>query len=290
MNVSKQNLSISRREGTVVLTLDRPERRNALSLSLLEKMEKALDEIAEDRTARVLVIAAIGNVFSAGHDLSEMIGRDESDYEKMFSTCTRVMSRFRELSQPVIAHVQGHALAAGCQLVAACDLAVAAESATFSTPGVKIGLFCTTPMVPLVRTIAPRAALEMLLTGQPISAGRALELGLVNRVAPLDRLDAVVEEWIDALQASSASVLRIGKKAFYDQIHLSESSAYSRDGDHDRERPVRRRARRNEGVSRQEDAEMACRLLRGEATASERKTRRIHRRGRGGRGEEEERI
>ena len=227
MNEIRQEMSISCRDGTIVFTLDRPERRNALSLSLLQKMERALDEVAKDRSARVLVIAATGGVFSAGHDLSEMIDGCEADYEKIFSTCTRVMSRFRELPIPVIARVQGPAIAAGCQLVAACDLAVAAETATFGTPGVKIGLFCTTPMVPLVRTIAPRAAMEMLLTGKPISAERAYELGLVNRVVPLDKLDIAVEELIEAINSSSPTAIRIGKKAFYDQLALSESTAYA---------------------------------------------------------------
>jgi enoyl-CoA hydratase/carnithine racemase len=157
-----------------------------------------------------------------------MVGCSEAAYHELFEMCSRVMNHFRRLPQPVIARVQGTATAAGCQLVAACDLAVAAEGATFATPGVKIGLFCTTPMVPLVRTIAPRAALEMLLTGKPISAARALELGLVNRVVPPDQLDAAVQEYVAAILASSPLTVRLGKAAFYDQLSLDEESAYMR--------------------------------------------------------------
>src|SRR5439155_10276051 len=139
-----------------------------------------------------------------------------------------VRQQFRRLPQPVIARVHGLATAAGCQLVAACDLAVAAEGASFATPGVKIGLFCTTPMVPLVRAVPPKAALEMLLTGQPISARRALELGLVNRVVPAEGLDAAVREYVEAILAVSPLVVRLGKAAFYDQLALSEPEAYER--------------------------------------------------------------
>ena len=140
----------------------------------------------------MVVLGSRGPVFCSGHDLGEMVGRSEDEYRALFALCTRVMLGLRRLPQPVIARVQGVATAAGCQLVAACDLAVAAEEATFATPGVKIGLFCTTPMVPLVRAVPAKAAMEMLLTGEPISAGRALELGLVNRVVPAAELDAAI--------------------------------------------------------------------------------------------------
>src|SRR5206468_4915648 len=148
----------------------------------------------------------------------EMVGCSESDYHELCALCSRVMLGLRRLPQPVLARVQGMATAAGCQLVAACDLAVAAQEATFATPGVKIGLFCTTPMVPLVRAIAPRAALEMLLTGQPISAARAMELGLVNRVVPAEQLDVAVEQLLAPLLANSALAIRMGKAAFYEQL------------------------------------------------------------------------
>jgi enoyl-CoA hydratase/carnithine racemase len=216
---------------TARLTLNRPEKRNALSAQLLADLEAALARIAAETTLRVVVLTAQGPVFCSGHDLGEMVGLSETAYRDLFTLCSRVMLGLRRLPQPVIARVQGTATAAGCQLVAACDLAVAAEGATFATPGVNIGLFCTTPMVPLVRTIAPRAALEMLLTGRPISAARALELGLVNRVVPAADLDAAVQEYVGALVASSPLTVRLGKAAFYDQLALDETTAYDRAGE-----------------------------------------------------------
>src|SRR5438270_5235365 len=155
-----------------------------------------------------------------------MVGRPAGEYRELFALCSRVMLRLRRLPQLVIARVQGMATAAGCQLVAACDLAVAAEGAAFATPGVKIGLFCTTPMVPLVRAIPPKPALEMLLTGKPISARRAYELGLVNRVVPAEGLDAAVNEYVEAILAASPLTVRLGKAAFYEQLALDEAAAY----------------------------------------------------------------
>ncbi len=210
------------------LILNRPEKRNALSWDLLRELETAQAKLADDKSVGVVVISANGPVFSSGHDLGEMVGCSEQAYRDLFTLCSRVMLGFRRLPQPVIVRVQGTATAAGCQLVAACDLAVAADNATFATPGVKIGLFCTTPMVPLVRAIAPKAALEMLLTGKPISAQRALELGLVNRVVPASDLDAAVTEFADAILASSPAVIALGKAAFYDQPPLDERAAYER--------------------------------------------------------------
>lgn len=210
------------------LTLNRPERRNALSRQMLEDLEAAQARIADDPKVRVVVVAALGSVFCSGHDLGEMNGCSPEAYRTLFALCSRVMLGFRHLPQPVIARVQGLATAAGCQLVAACDLAVAAESATFATPGVKIGLFCTTPMVPLVRAIPAKPAMEMLLTGQPITAQRAFELGLVNRVVPADDLDGAVQQLVDAILASSPLTIRLGKAAFYEQLALDESTAYER--------------------------------------------------------------
>jgi enoyl-CoA hydratase/carnithine racemase len=210
------------------LILNRPDRRNALSRDLLQALEAAQKRIMADAQTRIVVMAARGPVFCSGHDLGEMTGRSEEFYRDTFSLCSRVMHGFRQLAQPVIARVHGLATAAGCQLVAACDLAVAAEEAAFATPGVKIGLFCTTPMVPLVRAIAPRAALEMLLTGKPIPAQRALELGLVNRVVPMPDLDAAVQELVEAIRVSSSAILALGKRAFYDQLSLDEATAYDR--------------------------------------------------------------
>jgi enoyl-CoA hydratase/carnithine racemase len=212
--------------GVVRITLDRPDRRNALSQQLLTDLGAMLVKVADDASARVVVIAARGPVFCAGHDLGEMVGKCESDYAALFSLCSRVMLQLRMLPQPVIARVQGPAVAAGCQLVASCDLAVASGEATFATPGVKIGLFCTTPMVPLVRAIPPKGALEMLLTGAPISAERARELGLVNRVTHREGLDAAVNELVQAIIVSSPLAVRLGKTAFYDQLGLSEPDAY----------------------------------------------------------------
>jgi enoyl-CoA hydratase/carnithine racemase len=223
---SASALTIERRGPVAHWTLDRPEKRNALSRGLLSELERAVARAATDEAARVVVLAAKGPAFCAGHDLAEMTGRGEEEYHDLFALCSRVMLGLRRLPQPVIARVQGTATAAGCQLVAACDLAVAAEEATFATPGVKIGLFCTTPMVPLVRAVAAKPALEMLLTGKPISARRALELGLVNRVVPAPGLDEAVKELTDAICATSPLTIRLGKKAFYEQLGRSEEAAY----------------------------------------------------------------
>jgi enoyl-CoA hydratase/carnithine racemase len=218
---------IAETQGEVVhLILNRPDRRNALSGELLRELDTALARIADDHRIRAVVIAARGPVFCSGHDLGEMIGRSAEDYRGLFSLCSAVMIRLRRLPQPVIARVQGLATAAGCQLVAACDLAVAADTAAFATPGVKIGLFCTTPMVPLVRAIPTKPALEMLLTGKPISAQRAWELGLINRVVPLKEIDGALQEYVDAILACSALTLRLGKAAFYEQRALDEPTAY----------------------------------------------------------------
>ena len=214
------------KEEVVWLTLNRPEKRNALSWELLVELDAALARIADDKSARAVVVSSHGPVFCSGHDLGEMVGCSAESYRDLFTLCSRVMRQFRRLPQPVIARVQGMATAAGCQLVAACDLAVAADTATFATPGVKIGLFCTTPMVPLVRAIPAKAALEMLLTGKPISAQRALELGLVNRVVGTNELDASVQEFVDAILASSPLTVRLGKSAFYDHLAMDEATAY----------------------------------------------------------------
>jgi len=221
-----KNLLVEPDSGIVRLTLNRPERRNALSFELLAELERALGMIAADPTARVVVLGARGRVFCSGHDLAEMIGRTEEAYRELFALCSRVMLGLRTLPQPVIARVQGVATAAGCQLVAASDLAVAGDEATFATPGVKIGLFCTTPMVPLVRAIPGKPALEMLLTGAPISAQRARELGLVNRVVPNIDLDLEIKSLTDTIVAMSPLVIRTGKKAFYDLQGLEEGDAY----------------------------------------------------------------
>jgi enoyl-CoA hydratase/carnithine racemase len=220
------NLLIDSDRGIVRLTLNRPEKRNALSMDLLRRLKRAIESIAADPSARVVVLGSRGPVFCSGHDLKEMVGRTEDEYRDLFALCSRVMLGLRRLPQPVIARVQGVATAAGCQLVAACDLAVAGEEATFATPGVKIGLFCTTPMVPLARSIPAKPAMEMLLTGEPITARRALELGLVNRVVRNVDLDLEIRSLTDTILAMSPLVIRTGKKAFYETQGLDESEAY----------------------------------------------------------------
>lgn len=213
--------------GVARLTLNRPESRNALSAALVRELDEALAWVADDPYIRVVVLAAEGPVFSSGHDLSELVGRTDAEYEGLFSACTRMMQRLGGLPQPVIARVQGPALAAGCQLVAGCDLVVAANTATFSTPGVKIGLFCATPMVPLMRVVPPRAALEMLLTGESITAEQARALGLVNRVVPWEGLDEAINGLIAPILSASAEVVRQGKAAFRAQRGRTESEGYA---------------------------------------------------------------
>jgi enoyl-CoA hydratase/carnithine racemase len=208
------------------LTLNRPDKRNALSLELMQDLLDALQRVSADAGTRAVVVDAAGPAFSAGHDLGEMVGCDARFYQRLFDVCTQLMETIHRLPQPVIAKVHGIATAAGCQLVAACDLAVAADSARFATPGVKIGLFCSTPMVPLSRAIGRKRALEMLLTGRPIDAPTALQWGLVNRVVPADELDAEVDGLVDAIARSSPLTVAIGKDAFYSQIELDEHRAY----------------------------------------------------------------
>jgi enoyl-CoA hydratase/carnithine racemase len=216
-----------RADGPVArLTLNRPENRNALSLELMEELIARLHRLSEDPDVRVIVVDAVGPAFSGGHDLREMIGRDDTFYQRLFEVCTELMETIHRLPQPVIAKVEGMATAAGCQLVAACDLAVAAHGARFATPGVKIGLFCSTPMVPLSRAIGRKRALEMLLTGQPIAAETALDWGLVNRVVPAEALEDELGAIVDAIVASSPLTVGLGKETFYAQVELDEHRAY----------------------------------------------------------------
>lgn len=227
MPTAGNHIELRRGETVTRLVLNRPERRNALSQALMVEMLDALDAVATDESVRVLVIEGQGPAFSAGHDLAEMTeNRAAEYYEELFATCVKVMTRVHELPQPVIAKVHGVATAAGCQLVAACDLAVAADDARFATPGVNIGLFCSTPMVPVARAIGPKRALEMLFTGEMIDAPTALDWGLVNRVVPIDRLDDAVVELAERIATASPYVLALGKRAFYAQDQLSEAAAY----------------------------------------------------------------
>ncbi len=215
------------RDGVAWLTLNRPAARNALSLGLMAALDAELGRIAEDAAIRVAVIGAAGPAFCAGHDLREMRatpGREA--YQEVFELCSRVMLRIVRLPKPVIARVHGIATAAGCQLVASCDLAVAADTARFATPGVNIGLFCSTPMVALSRAVPRKLAMEMLLTGEMIDAVRAREIGLVNRVVPEAALDEAVGTLAAHIAAKSPLTLAIGKEAFYRQAELDLDAAY----------------------------------------------------------------
>ena len=220
--------------GTIaVLTLNRPSARNSLSEALIGELHAALDAIANDASIRALVIAANGTVFSAGHDLKEMTARrTDADrgrayFAHMMSICSAMMQAVVMLPKPVIACVQGVATAAGCQLVASCDLAVASDAATFATPGVDIGLFCSTPMVALSRNIPRKQAMEMLLTGEPVSAERAREIGLVNRVVAAGSEREAAIALAQQVARKSAHTVRLGKEAFYRQAEMNLADAYS---------------------------------------------------------------
>jgi enoyl-CoA hydratase/carnithine racemase len=224
--IEYRNISVGFDESSATITLNRPDKRNALSLELMEELITALREVAARDSVRAIVIAGAGPAFSAGHDLSEMIDRDEAFFSHLFEVCTVMMETIQDLPQPVIAKVHGIATAAGCQLVAACDLAVAAEDARFGTPGVKIGLFCSTPMVPVSRAVGRKRAMQMLLTGETIDALTAVDWGLVNRVVPVSELDGAVASLVDAVARSSSYTVALGKRAFYDQVDRAEHDAY----------------------------------------------------------------
>jgi enoyl-CoA hydratase/carnithine racemase len=223
-----RNLRVTHDGSAARLVLSRPEKRNALSLEMMQEVIAALHDASAQPATRAIVIEGAGPAFSAGHDLSEMIGRDENFFGHLFDRCTVMMESIHELPQPVIAKVHGIATAAGCQLVAACDLAVAAQRTRFATPGVKIGLFCSTPMVPVSRAVGRKRAMEMLLTGEPIDAATALDWGLVNRVVPDEELESAVVELVEAIARSSSYTVATGKRAFYSQIDRAEGEAYER--------------------------------------------------------------
>ncbi|MBR0672191.1 enoyl-CoA hydratase [Neoroseomonas soli] len=219
-------------DGVAILTLNRPAARNSLSLPMLEALENALAAIGEDRSVRCVVLAAAGPVFSAGHDLREITAhRADADggrgfFDRAMETCSRVMQAVVGLPQPVVAAVQGVATAAGCQLVASCDLAVASDQARFCTPGVDIGLFCSTPAVALARAVPRKAAMEMLLLGDMIPADEAFRIGLVNRVVPGDKVMETALALAGRIAARSVLTVRMGKKAFYRQVDLPLGEAY----------------------------------------------------------------
>jgi len=210
-----------------LITLNRPKRRNALSLDLMFELIRCLDEFAVNSEVRAIILAASGKAFSSGHDLSEMVGRTVSDYRRLFDVCTELMLKIQSIPQPVIAEVQGVATAAGCQLVATCDLAIASDQAAFATPGVKIGLFCTTPMVALSRAIGRKRAMEMLLTGKLVDAATAADWGLVNRVVPATELETATRELACKIAEASSFTVSLGKQAYYAQIDLDQPKAYA---------------------------------------------------------------
>lgn len=209
------------------LVINRPSSYNALSIACMEAVIAEFEALSDDRSVSVVILSGAGKGFCAGHDLKEMRGNPEKEfYEKTFDTCTRMMLSIVDCPKPVIARVHGVASAAGCQLVATCDLAVADEGARFSTPGVNIGLFCSTPMVALSRNVSRKHAMEMLLTGDFITARRAYEMGLINRVAAPDELDAAAMEFASKIASKSTLTLKTGKKAFYEQIDRDLRGAY----------------------------------------------------------------
>jgi enoyl-CoA hydratase/carnithine racemase len=210
-----------------IVTLHRPERRNALSLELMLELIRCLDEFASESQVRAIILAAEGKVFSSGHDLSEMVGRTVGEYRRVFDVCTQLMVKIQSIPQPVIAQVQGVATAAGCQLVATCDLAIASDQAAFATPGVKIGLFCTTPMVALSRAVGRKRAMEMLLTGKLVDAATAAEWGLINRVVPAAELESATRDLALKIAEASSFTVALGKQAYYAQIDLDQPKAYA---------------------------------------------------------------
>ncbi|HSQ81766.1 MAG TPA: enoyl-CoA hydratase [Casimicrobiaceae bacterium] len=220
------------RDGVRTLTLNRGERFNPLSYDMVAALEAALDEVAADPGVRAVVLAGAGRGFCAGHDLKELRAQRSPEWRRgLFDLCNRVMVKLTQLPQPTIARVHGMATAAGCQLVSMCDLAVAADTARFALPGVNVGIFCSTPAVGVGRNVARKRVMEMLLTGEPIDAATALAWGLVNRVVAADAIDAAVRHFTELIAARSASVIALGKRAFYAQIDTSLHDAYAMTGE-----------------------------------------------------------
>jgi enoyl-CoA hydratase/carnithine racemase len=220
-------VQVTRDAGLATVTMNRPERRNALSEAHMTALIDAFRRLADDADTRAVVLAANGPVFSAGHDFSDMAERDLDGMRRLLGVCTDLMLTIRRVPQPVVARVHAVATAAGCQLVASCDLAVAAEEATFATPGGKGGWFCTTPMVAVARSMGPKRALEMLFTGDPIDARTALAWGLVNRVVPRERLDEETHALARAASRGSTASKALGKRAFYATADLDVEAAYA---------------------------------------------------------------
>lgn len=219
--------------GVATLTLNRPKQRNSLSTGLMSALQFSLDEAAENPDVRVIVLAAAGPVFSSGHDLKELTAERARDdggrafYAEIMAQCGKLMQSIVNHPKPVIARVHGVATAAGCQLVASCDLAIAVDTAHFATPGVNIGLFCSTPMVALSRNVSRKHAMEMLLTGEMMDAETAERFGLINRAVPEDQLDKEVDDLAAKIASKSSKTLAIGKQAFYDQVEMPLADAYA---------------------------------------------------------------
>lgn len=225
--MSQSNLLVEEQAGLVTITMNRPEKRNALSTAMMGDLIAALREVGARREARAVILAGAGSAFSAGHDLGELVGGELGFYRQVFELCTQLMETVQAIPQPVIARVQGMATAAGCQLAASCDLVVASEQASFATPGVRIGLFCSTPMVALSRAIGRKHAMQMLLTGAPIDARLAERWGLVNLVVPQAELVEAAAQLARRIAEASALTVAIGKQAFYTQIDLDQAKAYA---------------------------------------------------------------
>ena len=221
------SILVGRDAPVATITMNRPEKRNALSSEMMRELNDALRTLSAEPEVRAIVLAANGPAFSAGHDLRELVDGDINRYRAVFDLCTELMETIQAIPQPVIARVHRIATAAGCQLVATCDLAVAAEEATFGTPGVKIGLFCTTPMVALSRAIGRKRALQMLMTGKLISAETAADWGLVNTVVPADDLESATRDLALSIASASSLTVALGKQAFYTQIDLDQPKAYA---------------------------------------------------------------
>jgi enoyl-CoA hydratase/carnithine racemase len=224
-------IDIDETEGIATVTLNRPEKRNALSLELMEQLTCTLADIGRRTDVRVVILAAAGAVFSSGHDLAELVDRSAREYQQIFDQCVEMMETIQRIPQPVIARVRGVATAAGCQLVATCDLAFAEEGASFGTPGVKIGLFCSTPMVAVSRAIGRKRALQLLLTGERIDARTAADWGLINAAVPADQLDDHTRRVAEQIVRASPLIVGIGKRAFYAQIEMDQHAAYAHTGD-----------------------------------------------------------
>jgi enoyl-CoA hydratase/carnithine racemase len=220
------HLTVGLEGTTAIVTLNRPEQRNALSLELMQELIACLGDIENNPGVRAIILAAAGRAYCSGHDLREMVGRGVDEYRHIFDVCTELMQKIQSIPQPLIAEVQGIATAAGCQLVATCDLAIASDQASFATPGVRIGLFCSTPMVAVSRAIGRKRALQMLLTGETIDATKAADWGLVNNVVPASQLREATRTLAARIAESSAFTVGIGKRAFYEQIDFDQSKAY----------------------------------------------------------------